>query len=229
MKADLHIHTLYSYDAISSPKEVVETALSRGINCICITDHREIRGAVEALRAGYDQDILVIPGIEIKSKAGDILGLNVKKIIPNGLSLQATAKEIRKQGGIAILAHPFAHLIKTLKRKERDLLFIDAIEVFNASIFGSFNNKAFKTAQKYNLPFTAGSDAHTPEFIGRAFIEITKNRPPATPQELLEEIRNKRMRIGGENFTLLELTKDYSKKAFRITTKKFRFRKKKIF
>jgi len=214
MKADLHVHTSYSYDAISSPKEVVKTALLRGINCICITDHGEIRGAVEALRAGYDKDILIIPGIEIKSRLGDILGINVKKIIPDGLSLEETIKEIRKQGGMAVIPHPFSWPpwpARAFKGKEKDFLLADAIEIFNASLLGFSNKKALHLTQKYNLPFTAGSDAHSAKFVGTAFIEIPKNNPLLTPEEVLEEIRKKRVRVEGKIFTPLGLVRDHSK------------------
>ena len=212
MKADLHIHTFYSCDGISSPEEVVKAALSRGINCVCITDHGEIKGAVEVLRAAYDQDILVIPGIEIKSKLGDVLGINVKKIIPDNLSLEETVKEIRKEGGMAIIPHPFSWPIMAFQGKGEDLLLADGIEVFNSYLFDFSNRKAFGFAQKYNLSFTAGSDAHDAESIGRAFIEIPKNNPPSTPEEVLEEIKNRRVRVDGEVFTILEIGKDHSKR-----------------
>jgi predicted metal-dependent phosphoesterase TrpH len=219
MKADLHIHTSYSPDGLSSPKEVVKTAILRGINCICITDHGEIKGAIEALRIGYDQDILIIPGIEIKSKSGDVLGINVKKIISDGLSLEETIKEIRKQGGMAVIPHPFAWpswpAARAFKGGEKDFLLADAIEVFNAALFSFSNTKALRISQKYNLPFTAGSDAHLAEFVGRAFLEIAKNSPPSTPEEVLEEIRNKRVRVAGKALTPLELIREYSKIRFK--------------
>ena len=77
MKCDLHCHTFYSYDSTTPPPEMVEAAIKRGINCLAITDHNEIRGALEAIEYAKDKSILIIPGIEIKSKEGDILGLNI--------------------------------------------------------------------------------------------------------------------------------------------------------
>jgi len=234
MKADLHIHTSYSYDAISSPKEVVKTAILRGINCICITDHGEIKGAIEVLKAGFDQDILVIPGIEIQSKLGDVLGINVKKIIPDGLSLEETVKEIRKQGGMAVIPHPFAWppwpaaAARAFLGKEKDLLLAEAIEAFNATLFNFSNKKALNFIQKHNLPFTAGSDAHSANSVGKAFIEIAK-RNPLSPEGVLEEIRNKRVKLGGKAFTLLELLKEHFKIEFKNLVKNgFGSKKRKI-
>ena len=74
MKIDLHIHTKFSWDGFSSPREVVDAAIQKGIDCICITDHNEIKGAIEAMKYGFDKNILVLPGIEILSLDGDILG-----------------------------------------------------------------------------------------------------------------------------------------------------------
>jgi predicted metal-dependent phosphoesterase TrpH len=228
MKADLHIHTSYSSDIISSPKEVVKTAILRGINCICITDHGEIKGAIEVLKAGFDQDILVIPGIEIKSKLGHVLGINIKKIIPNGLSLKETVKEIRKQGGMAVIPHPFAWPARAFLGKEKDLLLAEAIEIFNATLFSFSNKKALSFVQKHDLPFTAGPDAHSTEFIGKAFIEMTKKNP-LSPEEVLEEIRNKRVKVGGKTFTPLGLLKNYFKMEFKKLAKNgFGTKKRKI-
>jgi len=210
MKADLHIHTLYSYDSWSSPKEMVRAALKKGIDCVAICDHRAIRGAVEAVSFARDLPILVIPGIEIKSREGDILGLGVKKMIPKGLSAQQTIKEIKRVGGMAIIPHPFSFPypfrgdLKILKN------FIDGIEVLNATIFGPGNKKALAFARKYNLPFTAGSDAHGSELVGKAYLEIPGKN--LSIEEVFREIKNKNVKIGGGEVSFFEKVIDHSKR-----------------
>lgn len=199
MKADLHIHTNFSYDGVSSPKEIVESALEKGIGCICITDHGQIKGAIEAMKFGYDKNLLVVPGIEIISSAGEILGINVKKIIPNNLSPEETIKEIRNQGGIAVIPHPFARHFSGFWGGEKmlRLLNIDAIEVFNANIpFSRLNRRSFEFAKKINLPFTAGSDAHRAEYLGSAYLEFSKDIQSA--EDLIKEILKKSGIIGGQ-------------------------------
>ncbi len=202
MKADLHIHTSFS-DGAHSPKKIVETALEKGIDCICITDHQETKGAIEALRFGFDQNILIIPGIEITTKAGDVLGINIRKVIPNNLSLRETAREIRKQGGMAVIAHPFDWPLMKFKGKKEDFLQIEAMEVFNARVPKILNKRAFNFSQKHNLALTAGSDAHRARFVGRAYVETQKKILSA--KDLIREIMERRVKIKGKNLKPREM------------------------
>lgn len=200
MKADLHVHTNYSYDSISSPQETVKAALQKGLDCIAICDHGETRGAIEAIKTAFDKPILVIPGIEIKSKQGDILGLNIQKVIPNGLSAKETILEIKKAGGFVIIPHPFG-LFCSFKGKLEDIAQdVDAIEVLNANIFGGNNQKALAWTKKNNLPISAGSDAHSPMFIGGSFLEIPGAR--LSISQIFEQIRNKRVRASGKEINI---------------------------
>jgi predicted metal-dependent phosphoesterase TrpH len=213
MKADLHIHTNFSYDAVSSPKEVVDSALKKGIQCICITDHGQVKGAVAAMKYAFDKDILVVPGIEILSLSGDVLGINVKKIIPNGLSLEETVLRIEKQGGLAVVPHPFAWpAIAGFwgDYKKMASSGITGVEACNASVIFPFsNNKALAFSKESNLSFTAGSDAHRADFIGRGYIE-TSNLI-SSEKNLLEKILERKAEIKGSRLSLKELMANTSK------------------
>ncbi len=189
MKIDFHAHTKFSWDGFSQPEEVVDEAIKKGIDCICITDHGEIEGATQAMKYGFDKNILVVPGIEIFSRFGDILGINIKKIVPSGLSVKDTVEEIHKQGGIAIIPHPFNWPVGNFKGGEKDFLLADAVEIFNASALGFTNKKAENLSKKMNLCFTAGSDAHRAKFVGRGYLEIPKDI--SSEKELIQEVKNK--------------------------------------
>lgn len=164
---DLHVHTRYSRDGRCTPLEAVRTARSKGLSGIAITDHDSINGNLEAARLNL-KDFVVIPGIEVSSKDGHILGLNVMEPIPPGLPAAETVALIREQGGIAVAAHPFGlgrKIGAVLKAK------FDAIEVFNSrTYFG--NSLAREFAEKNKLPMVAGSDAHYPDEIGLAGVEV---------------------------------------------------------
>lgn len=227
MKADLHIHTKFSPDAISSPKDVVDSALEKRIDCICITDHGETKGAIAAIRYGFDKNILIVPGIEILTKSGDILGINIKKVIPNGLSAVETIRAIRKQGGIAVVAHPFdrpfmgfsggKEVIKAVKP--------DAVEVFNASvIFRSSNRKALNFSKENNFCFTAGSDAHRKDFVGRGYIDIPCDI--SSEKDLVNAILERSAKARGRHLSIIEIVKNGSNASVGGMVEYCRFKRK---
>jgi predicted metal-dependent phosphoesterase TrpH len=60
--ADLHTHTIYSYDGTASVSAVLKHAKRVGLDLIAITDHDEINGALKALQLAPKFGIEVIPG-----------------------------------------------------------------------------------------------------------------------------------------------------------------------
>jgi len=209
MKLDFHIHTNFSPDGLSSPQDVVAAALNKGLNCICITDHNETKGALAAIKYGFDKNILVLPGIEISTQHGDILGINIKRKVPRGLTAKETIKEIQKQGALAVIAHPFNWPTGRFLGGLEEFLMADAIEGFNANLFRFSNTRAQKFSKKHNLAVTASSDAHKAKFVGRGYLEIPGDNLPE--QEILEAIKNKNGTIFGKVLTMIELAENAMK------------------
>ena len=173
MKADLHIHTKYSLDCNTSLEQIISRCEEIGINCIAIADHGTVEGALKI------QDIAPFPVIvaeEILTHHGEIMGMFLKEGISSGLSAEETISSIRAQGGLVCIPHPFsvfrASALDTNILEEM-LEQIDIIEVFNArSLLRRSSAKAQIFAQKYGIPGSAGSDAHTPCEIGNGYVEM---------------------------------------------------------
>jgi len=212
MKCNLHVHTGYSFDSNSSPKEIVDKAIKEGIDCLAITDHGEVKGALEAMEYAKGKPILIIPGIEVKSKEGDVLGLNVKEKIPNGLSAKETIRKIKEQGGFVIIPHPFGLFCKFRGNLKELIKEIDAIEILNASIFGNGNEIAKKFAKENNLPFTVGTDSHFPNFIGKCYLEIPGEN--LSIEEIFERIKKKEGKIVGKEAGFFEKVIDHLRRNF---------------
>ncbi|MDD2909412.1 MAG: PHP domain-containing protein [Candidatus Pacebacteria bacterium] len=173
MKIDLHCHTYYSNDALSSPYDVIKEVLKKGLNGIAITDHDTISGWKDAIKAADELNAFVILGEEVKSNEGDILGLFLKEEIKmKGCSPVQIINEIHRQEGLAIIPHPF-HKSEGFKGNIRDYLnILDGIEVYNARRPLTYpDKKAFDIAQKNNLIMTAGSDCHIDKACGYAYVE----------------------------------------------------------
>ena len=173
LKADLHIHTEYSMDCSMPLEQVISRCLEVGINCVAIADHGTAEGALKM------QDIApftVIVAEEILTPDGEIMGMFLKETIPSGLSVEQTISRIMAQGGLVCIPHPFDMFRKSALDSEvieEVAEQIDVIEVFNSrSLLPGASTKAQVFAEKYGIPKSAGSDAHTPNEIGNAYIEM---------------------------------------------------------
>jgi predicted metal-dependent phosphoesterase TrpH len=169
VKADLHVHTIYSRDSLITPEELVFYAKKRGLTAVAVTDHDRIDGALKIAR---ETDFLIIPGIEVSSRNGHIVGLNVQEPIPKGLSPDETVDRIHGAGGVAVACHPFAFFKGSLG-KHANAKF-DAVETINSSAF-PFNRcvrKAQEIADRFGISRVAGTDAHYGPTIGYAYTVI---------------------------------------------------------
>lgn len=66
---DLHVHSFHSSDGDWSPAALVETLARRGAAGLALTDHETTAGIPEALAAGADLSITVVPGVELTAQA----------------------------------------------------------------------------------------------------------------------------------------------------------------
>ncbi|MFZ5912411.1 MAG: PHP-associated domain-containing protein [Chloroflexota bacterium] len=180
-KADLHIHTICSWDGTMTPAAALKAASLSGLDVIAITDHDDMRATFEARSLAGRYGIEVIPGIEITTADGHLLALFVEKIVPAGLPLIETLLRIGEQGGIAVAAHPEAPLTGSLDRKtlRAALEHADArqvlagVEVYNAGLPYRFSNASARTiVDELPLAQAGNSDAHVPWGVGMGYTEF---------------------------------------------------------
>jgi len=198
-EADLHMHTTYSSDGRTEPKEAVLTAIKLGLSAIAITDHNRPAGAREVARIAKDHDLMVVLASEVSSFNGHILALGVSEPIPKGLSASETIRRIEDHGGLAVGAHP-GRFYTGLKLADVRSNQFRAIEVANGGSSVQQNKRARKVAEGKGIGMTGGSDAHHPQHIGRC--RTVFDNPPSSVEELLEEIRTRRTTGKGAGLTM---------------------------
>ncbi|MBI5871661.1 PHP domain-containing protein [archaeon] len=210
IKLDAHVHTKYSADSFTTLKEVHKICMKRNI-LPAITDHNTIEGAV-LYKKRYSNCLI---GEEITTKQGEIIGLFLRKAIPPFLSKEETCKEIKKQGGLIYVPHPFDIFRESIDNLNFDF---DIIESFNSRSSKRSNQKAWQFAQLHNIPKAVGSDAHFAHDIGKSYLSI-KNF--SSPKEFLENLKNAKPVTSYSSFVLLALTKIIKlvKVCFRIIKK----------
>lgn len=187
-RIDLHCHTSRSYDGWTTPTELVRRARAAALDRICVTDHGNMRGALEASRIDTE---LVIPGQEIRCATGiELIGIGLSEPVAEGRSVSETAAMIREQGALVYAPHPFAYARHGSLRAALSIEAADIVEVFNPRAFlPSWNRDAADAAARAGKAMAASSDAHFPWEIGRSYTEV---QPFETISELATRIRSGR-------------------------------------
>jgi predicted metal-dependent phosphoesterase TrpH len=175
MKWETHCHTVYSnhrrhmFDALNSPREMIEAAIQKGLQGLIITDHDSVRGGVVGRKISKSyNNFQVIPGAEITSQFGHILAIGIETDVPKGLGTAETVEKIHDLGGVSIASHPFSSRVQPSLGEE--CLKTDGVEIFNAANKGRDNSRAIRFARTKGRPATAGSDAHWARTVGNAGI-----------------------------------------------------------
>jgi predicted metal-dependent phosphoesterase TrpH len=181
VRVDCHLHTAESGDAVTTIDQLAEQVHRNRLDVICITDHNLTSAAVAAAERGIGARVIV--GEEIRTQQGDLIGLFLTERIPYVLPLAEVTGRIRAQGGLIYLPHPYdrgrSSLGDTTELLCREGL-ADVVEVFNAKVEDQeVNEQAARVATRYGVAGGAGSDAHDPEGIGAAYLEMPDFDGPA--------------------------------------------------
>jgi predicted metal-dependent phosphoesterase TrpH len=207
---DLHVHTSASFDSIASPESVVRVAALRGLTHLAITDHDRIEGAVAAREIARTAapELTVIVGQEVRTRDGDLIGAFLEKDIPSDLLPAEAIAEIRAQGGLVGIPHPFDRFRGSLLTDEvlaGVAPLVDWVETHNARIMvGKGNEQAAAFALANDLPGVAVSDAHSAMEIGVAYVALDGD--PSTPAGLLAALRSAELVSGRATYFVRAVT-----------------------
>ena len=174
VRVDCHSHTMWSGDSTTTVEELLAAVVASGIDVLCITDHSTTNGA-QLL-----SDVLpcrVVIGEELRTGPGELLGLFLTERIPFGVTPEEFCRRVRDQGGLVSAPHPFDPMRNAMApavlRSLAEAGLLDVIEVFNAKVsLNHLNEEAAAFAREYDLPGVAGSDAHVPDALGAAYLEM---------------------------------------------------------
>jgi predicted metal-dependent phosphoesterase TrpH len=177
VRVDCHLHTVESGDATTTFDQLSPAALAAGLDVVFVTDHNHLTPLPEL------PGVRLVAGEEIRTRSGEILGLFLTERVPYVLPVDEAVALVRAQGGIVVAPHPYDPLRGGLGDALPQLCragLIDAVEGFNAKIAdSSLNDRAAATAAAHGLPITVGSDAHDPQGVGAAYLEMPDFDGPA--------------------------------------------------
>ena len=193
VRLDCHLHTAASGDARTTLDELAERVEAEHLDVVCITDHHSIEAALAAVCR--ELGVRVIVGEEIRTPAGELIGLFLSERIPYVLPVAEVVHRIKAQGGLVYAPHPFDPIRAGMRRTGLESLTargdLDIVEVFNAKIADQTQNlEAVEFAERHDLAPGVGSDAHDPEGVGAAYIEVPDFDGPA---EMLAALRRGRV------------------------------------
>ena len=174
---DLHCHSFFSGDGVSSPEAMIASARRKGIHGLALTDHNTSDGCRYLQDKGLLREdgapvdgFLVFPGVEVTTAEGHLLCLGVMLPYLKGVPALEVCRLVHSLGGIAIPPHPYDLFRAGIRESVLDTLEIDGLEVFNAATtLKRYNRKAHEYALRRGLPMTAGSDAHHEAAVGTAY------------------------------------------------------------
>jgi len=175
-RLDLHVHTKYSEDNDADPEISVLRAIELNLHGIAFTEHHSYAASgnyVEKLREKYRNALRIFRGVEFSTAEGHCLvfGADTDVLLPKHPPVQEVIRIVRGAGGVVIPSHPYRRgtslgdLILTVQG-------ICALEGHNGCNMPLYNIMAVDAAETLALPYTGGSDAHSPEDVGTCYTEF---------------------------------------------------------
>ncbi len=185
MRLDLHIHSIYSSDSVSAPRDILKIAKKMGLRGLSITDHNEVKAYEDVKDFARELGLILVRGYEISTSKGHLLAYGIDRKIEKGLSPERTIELIGQEGGICVIPHP-TRLRTGIGVELTEILNVAAIETINARSHRSANKKARILAEARKIPVIGSSDSHKPSTVGRAWTQLPDDI--SSEEEVIEAI-----------------------------------------
>jgi predicted metal-dependent phosphoesterase TrpH len=200
VRIDLHVHSNRSPDSRLTLDAIVGQLSFVGLRGFALTDHNTVAGhaALAAMQQRHPE-YLYIPGVEVSTHEGHLLGYGVAEAPPPHRPVGETVEWIESRGGVAVVAHPFRWR-HGVGRRVATAVPVRAIETRNGHNSELANARAELLAAQRGIGATGGSDAHDLPDLGRAFTEFPD--PAETVDDLLESLRHHRISADGQSLTI---------------------------
>lgn len=193
-RIDLHVHTLHSGDNDADPEETIEKAIERGLDGIAVTEHYSFAASehIESLSEKYRGRILLFRGVEFSAAEGHCLvfGVDTDRLGARYAPVRDLVRLVGAAGGVVIPSHPYRGG-NSIGELVRDLSGIGGLEGCNGANMHAMNAKAIETASRLGLPYTGGSDAHSPLEVGSCYTVFPAR---VTAENFLDRLKDGRFR-----------------------------------
>jgi predicted metal-dependent phosphoesterase TrpH len=176
MKFDLHLHTTrHSPDSEMEPLVMLRRAEELGLDGVVITEHDWLwtEPELEGLRALHPK-LVILSGIEVSAYEGHFLvyGVTNPFTVPRGIRVAELCREVHRQGGAVVAAHPFrwGQPFWEILRRERPEL--DGLEMMSNNMDADCRRRAAEVRAEYRLAGLGNSDAHHEDTLGCCYTDF---------------------------------------------------------
>lgn len=197
LKLDLHVHSVYSDDSSVTLEDIIQFSKKKDLDGVAVCDHDSLKGYEKLKPKAQENNLIVIPAMEIKTNIGEVIGLFIEREIDTSNNeFFNILNQIKQQNGLVVIPHPYDFLRSNHLKMEvltEDIIakYIDGIEVINSRIlFSKCIKKARKFKNDHNLFETGGSDAHHKKEIGNGYTLI-QNIEDKSLQTIKQKLMNK--------------------------------------
>jgi len=215
LRSQLHMHTAESKEirvkvhSNINPKTAIDILKKKNIQVLAITDHDNTRAYPKIKDYAEKNGIILINGIEITTRDGEIIGLNVEPGIEKELNMKMSVHEARDvisdYNGEILIPHPFDVVKHGIGTKIKEVKGI--VEIFNpGNIFGFEDKFARIAAEKLKLPMVVCSDAHYTKIIDRG-ITVIESEPDI--DSIFKSIKNGKVRFENCRYVTLREVKEW--------------------